>query len=68
MLHPSKLHRLVRSAEDDQTSPGNGVTLLHAPLLSANLRNKYRPAPFDALLVAVILVYRPLLRDETSYL
>jgi len=43
--------------------------ILHAPLLSAILRPKYRSEPLDALLVAVFFfffVYRSLLRDETS--
>jgi len=37
--------------------------ILHTPLLSVILQHEYRSAPFDALLVAVILVYRPLLCD-----
>ena len=40
--------------------------ILHIPLLPTILRHYYCSEPFDALLVAVILVYRPLLRDETS--
>jgi len=46
----------------------NRRPILYTPLLSAIFQHKYRSAPFDALLVAVILVYRPLLRDETSSL
>ena len=49
-------------------SPKMGLPILLTPLLSAILWDKYRSPPFDALLVAVILVYRPLLCDETSYL
>jgi len=38
----------------------------NTPLFSVILRHKYRSSPFDSLLVAVILVQRPLLRDKKS--
>ena len=41
-----------------------GSLILHTPSLSAILRHTYCSALFNVLLVAVILVYRPLLCDE----
>jgi len=38
--------------------------ILYTPQLSALLWHKYRSAPFGALLVATIPVYRPLLCDK----
>ena len=43
-----------------------GPLILYTPLLSAILRHKYRPAPFDDLLLSVILVYLPLLLEGFS--
>jgi len=40
-----------------------GLPILLTPLLSAIFRHKYCSLLFDALLVAVVLVYLPLLRD-----
>ena len=40
--------------------------VLYTPLLSVILRLIYRSVHFDALLLAVILVYLPLLRDGSS--
>jgi len=44
------------------------VPILYAPQLSAILWHKYRPAPFDTLLVALILVCRPLLCGGASWI
>ena len=40
-----------------------GSPILYTPLISATLRHYYCAAPFGALLVAVTLVYRPLLYE-----
>ena len=42
------------------------VKILYTLLLSAIPWHKYRSAPFDDLLLAVIFVYLPLLRDGSS--
>ena len=44
----------------------NGPPVLHTPLLSAILRLIYCLVHLGALLLAVILVYLPLLRDGSS--
>ena len=58
--------RLSEKKRQKRVLGKTGSPIPYTPLPSVILRLKYRPAPFDDLLLAVIFVYLPPLRDGSS--